>query len=121
MPSNQHTVIASFVKFDKFKKPLFIVKAENKESFQFLSRVMQKVDTRYPQSYNPINISSKDPSIMFLKTQSSSDIFRIGDSYKLTIQPIIKTVRSGKAVQIRILEVEAHDDFELLNLSDIED
>jgi hypothetical protein len=118
---NTHTVIASFIKFDTYKKPLFIVKAENKESFQFLARVMRKVESRYPASYNPMNISSKDPSIMFLKTQSSAHIFRIGDSYKLTIQPIIKTVRSGKAVQIRILEVEAHDDFEILDLADFDE
>jgi len=81
---------------------------------------MRKVDRKFPASYNPINISSKDPKIMFLKTQAPSDLLRIGDSYTLTIQPIIKVVKTGQAVQIRILSVEPYDDFEVLQLEDFE-
>lgn len=115
---NEHTVRAVYVKGDQFNNPLFIVKAVDSKSYNFLKAVMEKIDRKF-DTYNPINISSKDPSVMFLKCMKSPMRYDIGSQYNLTITPIVKPMKKGRTVLIRVIaSEEIPEEFEILDLTD---
>lgn len=118
---NEHTVRGTYIKNDTWGNPLFIVKSIDTKSFAFLKAVMMKIDRKFSGSYNPINISSKDQTIMFMKCMKSPMKYTVGTSYDLTITPIIKSVRKGRTVLIRVITSdEVEEEFELLDVSDFE-
>lgn len=117
---NTHIIRATYIKPDQFGNPLFIVKSIETKSFAFLKAVMMKIDRKFT-TYNPINISSKDQTIMFMKGMKSPMKYTVGSQYDLTITPIIKSVRRGRTVMIRIIaSEEIEEEFEVLTMDDFD-
>lgn len=116
--SNEHTIRATYIKPDAYGNPLFICKSVDTKSFAFLKAVMMKIDRKF-STYNPINLSSKDQNIMFMKCMKSAMKYDVGSQYDLTITPIIRNVRRGKTVLIRVIaSEEVEEEFEVLDVSD---
>ena len=118
--SNEHTVRATFIKNDAYGNPLFIVKTIDEKSFKFLRAVMMKIDRKF-STYNPLNLSSKDENTMFMKAMKSPMKYDVGSQYDLTITPIIRNVRKGRTVLIRVIaSQEVEEEYEVLNMDDFE-
>lgn len=119
MNTSDILVTASFCKPDKFGNPLFIITKADSKSFTFLKNVMDKIDRKYSNTYNPINVSSRDTNLMFMKGMKSAMDYTPGTRYRLTIVPIVKSLKKGKTALIRIMaSEELEEEYELLDVSD---